>query len=64
MSDQVLRLPEVKRITGLSRATIYARQQTGTFPKAINLGPRTVGWMASEIDAWLQEKIAESRKSR
>ena len=61
MAEKVLKLPEVINTTRLSRATIYARQKAGTFPKAIQLGPRTVGWLQSEIDAWIAERVAESR---
>jgi prophage regulatory protein len=53
----VLRLPEVLRKTGLSRSTIYAEIANGTFPKQISLSARAVGWLASEIDAWLHDRV-------
>ena len=40
----ILRLPEVKKSTGLSRSTIYLRISQGTFPKPVCLGRRAVGW--------------------
>ncbi len=49
----ILRRKEVEKRTGLSRSTIYLYIQDGTFPKPINLGPRAVGWLDNEIDAWL-----------
>jgi prophage regulatory protein len=63
MSHAILRLPAVKLRTGLSRSTIYLRATEGSFPKAITLGPRCVGWLASEIDAWIQQRVQESRKA-
>ena len=39
----ILRLPDVKRSTGLSRSTIYQRITRGTFPKPVSLGGRAVG---------------------
>ena len=45
----------------LSRSTIYLKVAQGSFPKPINLGPRAVGWVASEIDAWLQQQLSASR---
>ena len=57
----ILRRPEVETRTGLSRSTIYLKVAQGTFPKPINLGPRAVGWIAEEIDAWLRRQIASSR---
>lgn len=50
-SRNILRLTEVKKKTGLSRATIYAQQMQRVFPPSIDLGPRAVGWIESEVDA-------------
>lgn len=58
----ILRRKQVEIRTGLSRSTIYARISEGTFPPPIDLGGRAVGWLESEIDAWLQSRIAASRK--
>lgn len=52
-STTTLRLTEVKKKTGLSRATIYAQQTQGVFPPSISLGVRAVGWIESEVDAVL-----------
>jgi len=58
----VLRRTQVESRTGLSRSTIYARIAAGTFPSSIDLGGgRAVGWLSSEIDAWIQERVS-SRK--
>ena len=56
-----LRISEVQARTGLSRSTIYAWSAEGRFPAPVRLGGRAVGWIESEIDAWLRERIAESR---
>ena len=61
MEQMILRLPKVKAITGLSRSTIYLRMSEGTFPKHISLGSRAVGWLKSEVNAWMEERINESR---
>lgn len=34
---KVMRRPEVESITGLSRSSIYAKMENGTFPKGISL---------------------------
>jgi prophage regulatory protein len=47
--NKLLRLPEVKQTTGLSKSTIYTRIAEGTFPKQIPLGPRLVVLVESEI---------------
>lgn len=64
MQHTILRLPEVKIRTGLSRSTIYLRISQGNFPKTISLGGcRAVGWIESEINEWLEKQILMSRNS-
>ena len=58
---RVLRLPEVMARTGLSRSTIYVRLEQGLFPRPVSLGGRAVGWIESEVDEWIRERITESR---
>jgi prophage regulatory protein len=62
MMHTILRLPEVKKSTGLSRSTIYLRIAQDTFPRPISLGGRAVGWLEAEIQEWLQRQIEASRK--
>lgn len=61
--ERILRLPEVMLRTGLSRSSIYARIQENAFPKQINLGGRSSGWLESEISAWIASLVASSRGS-
>ena len=57
MQQKLLRLPQVKSITGLSKSTIYARISDGTFPKQIPLGPRLVVWVEADIQKWINHQI-------
>jgi prophage regulatory protein len=59
----LLRLPDVCRITGLSRAMIYRLQANGRFPKSVNITERAVGWIDAEIQAWILER-ASARQER
>lgn len=61
MNNKILRFPQVINLTGLARSTIYLRISEGTFPKPFNLGVRTVGWLESDIEAWIQSRIDESK---
>jgi prophage regulatory protein len=57
MSSKILRLREVKEITGLSRSTIYLEIAKGKFPKQIKLtGARSVGWHESAIIQWVESR--------
>lgn len=64
MTNSILRLPAVKARTGLSRSTIYLRISKNEFPSPISLGGRAVGWVESDINNWLSEKIEASRKAK
>lgn len=58
MTYKILRLPNVKERTGLSRSSIYAYIAGGTFPQPIKLGGlRAVGWLENEIEEWLALQI-------
>lgn len=50
---QILRLPEVKQITGLGRSSIYQMMADGTFPHSVALGLRAIGWRVGDIRDWL-----------
>lgn len=56
---RVLRLPEVRRHTGLSRSEIYRRMAAGDFPKPVPLTTRTVGWLDHEVQAWLSARVVD-----
>ena len=51
--DRLLRLPEVLRLTGLSRSTVYRKIKAGEFPRPVKLGKRAVGWREFEVIAWI-----------
>lgn len=53
----LLRRPDVERITGLSRSSIYAKIKTGEFPRPVPLTSRIVAWIESEIVGWVQSRI-------
>ncbi|MEO8314974.1 MAG: AlpA family phage regulatory protein [Pseudomonadota bacterium] len=52
-TEAVLRLPQVRQITGLGRSSIYAMEASRNFPRRLKLGPRSVGWLESEVLAWV-----------
>jgi len=55
----VLRLPAVRAKTQLPTSTIYAMMAAGKFPKPIALSAKTRGWIESEVDDFLQARMAE-----
>ncbi|MFC4339620.1 DUF4224 domain-containing protein [Cupriavidus numazuensis] len=59
---RILRLPEVRRLVGLSRSSIYAKIQAGDFPKPIKAGMCSL-WIESEVQGWIDAQIAASRSA-
>ncbi|WP_076071768.1 helix-turn-helix transcriptional regulator [Sphingomonas montana] len=53
--DNIVRLPEVRRRTGLHRATIYRKVAAGTFPQQFQLSQNCVGWYESDVNAWVAD---------
>lgn len=54
--DRILRLPDVIAATGLSRVSIWRKEKSGVFPARLRLGPNAVGWRASQIQQWLEDR--------
>ena len=62
--ETLLRLPAGEARTGLRKSAIYAGMKASppTFPVCVKLGPRAAAWPASAIDAWIADRIRQSRK--
>lgn len=55
MAEQILRMPEVFKATGLSKSSLNRRVKDDDFPPPVRLGAagsRAVGWWRSEVDDW------------
>lgn len=61
MSHNLIRLPEVQRRTGYSKAWIYKLLKEKRFPAAVKIGSRAIAFVESEINDWVNQRIAESR---
>lgn len=55
---RLIRIEEVKAISGLKRSTIYAYISDGIFPSQIKLGKRCAAWIESEVLVFLRARIA------
>lgn len=51
---RILRLPDVMTRTGLSRSSVYSLD---SFPKPIKLGRNMSGWLESEVESWIEQRI-------
>lgn len=62
MQSQLLRLPQVREATGLARSTIYQLVCENRFPRPIKISERATAWVASEVQEWVEQRIAASRR--
>lgn len=56
INDELWSFKAVVACTGLSRSSIYSYVAQGLFPRQRRLGPRRVGWLASEVRAWIASR--------
>ncbi|EOD3173165.1 helix-turn-helix transcriptional regulator [Citrobacter freundii] len=61
MSLKFIRLSEVQRRTGYSKAWLYRLMSQKKFPTSVKIGSRSIAFIESEIDEWINQRIAESR---
>ncbi|NCL82528.1 AlpA family phage regulatory protein [Citrobacter braakii] len=47
------------RRTGCGKAWIYRLIQKGAFPTAVKIGSRSVAFVESDVDAWVNQRIEE-----
>jgi prophage regulatory protein len=59
MQNNIIRLPATIQKTGLSRSTIYILISRGEFPQKIQLATRSIGFLESEVNDWIAEKISQ-----
>jgi prophage regulatory protein len=60
-NDRILRWPEVENRIGICRSQAHLLVSKGEFPPPIKLGARASGWLESEINVWLTQRIAACR---
>ncbi len=54
-----LRLKQVKELVPLETSAIYEAIAAGRFPRQYKIGPRASAWLESEIQEWIEARIAE-----
>lgn len=60
IQNRFLREKEVRARTGLSRTTRWRLEQAGDFPIRRRLSTNAIGWLESEIEAWMQARMEVS----
>lgn len=61
MQNSLIRMSEAMRRTGYGKAWIYRLVSQERFPKPVKIGSRSIAFVESEVDDWINQRIAESR---
>lgn len=68
ITQRLLRLPEVLKICGTSKSTLYRLEQENRFPRRVVLCEqgRSVAWREDEVLAWIasRPRVADEHGSR
>ncbi|ABC33948.1 DNA-binding protein [Burkholderia pseudomallei] len=51
---RIVRMPALLERVGLSESEVRRRIKAGTFPRPVKLGPRAIGFVVADVDAWLE----------
>ena len=63
MIKSIYRLPDVMKVAGLSRSSIYLAVSKEEFPKPIKIGRRAVGWHQNVIEEWIQKLMERNNEN-
>ncbi|WP_423393129.1 helix-turn-helix transcriptional regulator [Burkholderia sp. LMG 21824] len=56
MALKLLRLIGVLDHVGVKKTTLYRWIREGKFPAPVQLGTRSVGWRANDIQQWIESR--------
>ncbi|MDR0273983.1 MAG: AlpA family phage regulatory protein [Burkholderiaceae bacterium] len=57
--DRLLRIPDVERIAGIKKSTVYGLMREGKFPSCVRVTRRLSAWPESAVLNWVQQRIRE-----
>lgn len=61
---RMLRRKEVLHLTGIGQTHMYYLIGQGEFPRAVPLGGKIVGWVDTEVQAWIEARIDERNRKQ
>ena len=64
MNDRIIRMKDLPSIVGLSRSSVWRLEKAGHFPPRRKLGANSVGWLHSDIQAWMLNRATVPLRSR
>lgn len=55
-SSQMLTWPQVRQLTTLSRATVWALRRKGAFPRPVQISANRIAWRQSDLESWISAR--------
>lgn len=64
LKNGIIRPAELAEQLNISKSTLWRWRDDPSFPKAISLGARSIGFLVKDVDAWLmaRKKMTEQGK--
>jgi prophage regulatory protein len=62
-SVRLIRERQILERTGLSRTQRWRLEREGRFPARVQLSDRAFGWIESEVEAWIAQRVSERRRA-
>ncbi len=62
--NRFIRLPELMKVTGYSRPSIYRLMADDAFPRQVHIGANASAWLSSDIEKWMASKIEAAHKQQ
>ena len=56
--EKFLMLPQVREIVPYSASHIWRLERSGKFPQRVRLGGNRIAWAQSEVNSWVESKLA------
>lgn len=60
MTAEILRKPRVLAAIGMGNTWLHEAVKRGDFPAPVKLGERAVGWVASDVAAWIESRTRKA----
>jgi prophage regulatory protein len=57
-AEKFLMLSQVREIVPYSASHIWRLERSGQFPRRVRLGGNRVAWLQSEVNSWVESKLA------
>ena len=61
--EKFLMLPQVRETVPYSASHIWRLERSGQFPQRFRLGGNRVAWLQSEVNSWVESKLASRSSS-